>query len=119
MWAVFSTFFHGKRQKPRVLAVQRSGEIGPRRPRHEPRSTLPDWEADALVTVTEAGPRDHGYHVTVVERGDEPTSWEWEICHFGEPLPARIRDGLFDSQRAAAVAGILALNEFATRLNEG
>ena len=53
-------------------------------------------------------PRD-AYRVTVREAA--PSQWEWEILRDGRPLELRLREGLFNSERAAmkifgkAVAG--------------
>jgi hypothetical protein len=49
-------------------------------------------------------------HVVVTDCGNG--IWEWEICRRGQPLPARMRDGPFESQVAALAAGKIALREF-------
>jgi hypothetical protein len=54
-------------------------------------------------------PRDE-FEVIVTEYGEG--IWEWEICHQGEPLPARMRDGPFKSHDVALEAGKIALQEF-------
>jgi hypothetical protein len=49
-------------------------------------------------------------HVVVTDCGDG--TWEWEICHQGEPLAARMRDGPFKSHDVAVKVGEIALREF-------
>ena len=56
-------------------------------------------------------------HVVVTGCGDG--TWEWEICHRGEPLAARMRDGPFKSQEIALAAGQVALREFLELLEFG
>jgi hypothetical protein len=52
------------------------------------------------------------YSVVVVQRGRFPIRWEWEIYRNGQPLPARLRHGMFWSQRTARAAGNVALRDF-------
>jgi hypothetical protein len=52
------------------------------------------------------------YSVVVVQRGHSLARWEWEIYRNSEPLPARLRHGLFWSERSARAAGKVALREF-------
>jgi len=61
---------------------------------------------NACMTVQ---PRD-AYRVTVREAA--PSQWEWEILRDGRPLELRLREGLFNSERAAIAAGTAALHEF-------
>ena len=56
-------------------------------------------------------------HIVVTEYGNG--IWEWEICHRGEPLAARMRDGPFKSQEIALAAGQVALREFLELLEFG
>jgi hypothetical protein len=55
------------------------------------------------------------FHVVVTRRGP---NWEWELCHNGEPLPARVREGSYESLRTAKLAGGIALREFAEALKQ-
>jgi hypothetical protein len=50
------------------------------------------------------------FHIVVTECGND--IWEWEICRLGESLPARMRDGPFESEAVAPAAGKIALREF-------
>src|SRR5271163_3242495 len=50
------------------------------------------------------------YGVAVIERS--PSSWEWEICRDGRPLPVPLRDGFYKSKSAAGAAGRLAIRRF-------
>jgi hypothetical protein len=52
------------------------------------------------------------YSVVVVQCGRFPIRWEWEIYRNGQPLPARLRHGMFWSQRTARAAGNVALRDF-------
>lgn len=54
-------------------------------------------------------PRD-AYRVIVREVA--PRGWEWEILRYDRSLEIRLREGLFNSERAAMAAGIAALREF-------
>jgi hypothetical protein len=54
-------------------------------------------------------PRD-AYRVIVREAA--PSQWEWEILRDDRPLEIRLREGLFNSERAARAAGRSALREF-------
>jgi hypothetical protein len=58
------------------------------------------------------GPR---YHVVVTER--IPSSWEWEICRDGKPLPVSLRDGFYQSKSAAGAAGRVAIRDFLEALD--
>jgi hypothetical protein len=44
--------------------------------------------------------------------------WRWEIYRDGEPLPVRIRESGFKSERTATSAGKVALRDFLTGLDE-
>jgi hypothetical protein len=44
--------------------------------------------------------------------------WRWEIYRDGEPLPARIRESGFKSERTATSAGKVALRDFLMGLEE-
>ena len=44
--------------------------------------------------------------------------WEWEIYRDGLPLPARLREDGFKSERNARAAGTRALREFLRALRE-
>jgi hypothetical protein len=65
-----------------------------------------------------AGPRDKDvYGVVVVQRGQSPDRWEWEIHRNGQPLPVRLRNGNFTMERAAKAAAKVALRQFIEALN--
>jgi hypothetical protein len=51
------------------------------------------------------------FSVVAVQRGQYARRWEWEIYRNGHPLPARLRNGQFWSERAAKAAGTVALRE--------
>jgi hypothetical protein len=55
------------------------------------------------------------YHVAVTQSGN--ARWEWEIYRNGQPLPFRLRDGNFRSERTARAAGAVALREFLEALD--
>jgi hypothetical protein len=55
-------------------------------------------------------PSRDAYRVTVREVA--PNQWEWEILRDDRPLEIRLREGLFNSERAAMTAGTAALREF-------
>ena len=57
------------------------------------------------------------YHVAVTQSGSAPARWEWEIFRNGQPLPARLREGDFRSERTARAAGNVALREFLQALD--
>jgi hypothetical protein len=57
------------------------------------------------------------YHVAVTQSGYAPARWEWEICRNAQPLPVRLREGDFRSERTARAAGNLALREFLEALD--
>jgi hypothetical protein len=57
------------------------------------------------------------YSVVVVQRDHSLAPWEWEIYRDGQPLPARLRHGMFWSQRTASAAGKVALREFLEALD--
>jgi hypothetical protein len=65
-----------------------------------------------FVDASEGGPgvrlREDTYTVNVV-RSD---SWEWEIHRGGKPLPARLREDGYKTERAAKSAGKAALQDF-------
>jgi hypothetical protein len=42
--------------------------------------------------------------------------WAWEICRDGEPLPARIREGGFNTEHTARLAAKVALRDFLSGL---
>jgi hypothetical protein len=48
----------------------------------------------------------------VIVREVAPSQWEWEILRDDRPLEIRLREGLFNSERAAMTAGTAALREF-------
>jgi hypothetical protein len=54
------------------------------------------------------------YQVVVARRGH--ASWEWEILRNGQPLPIRLRNGNFRSERAAVAAGKVAFRELLVAL---
>jgi hypothetical protein len=56
------------------------------------------------------------YHVVVAMRFHSPSRWEWEIYRNGQPLPVRLREGDFRSERTARAAGNVALREFVEAL---
>jgi hypothetical protein len=57
------------------------------------------------------------YSVVVVQRGHSLDPWEWEIYRNGQQLPARLRHGMFWSERTARAAGNVALSEFLEALD--
>jgi hypothetical protein len=57
------------------------------------------------------------FSVVAVLRGQYADCWEWEIYRNGEPLPARLRNGQFWSERSAKAAGKRALCEFLQALD--
>jgi hypothetical protein len=62
------------------------------------------------------GPKDE-YRVVVVKRSHSLAPWEREIYRNGQPLPVRLRDGKFGSERTAVAAGKVALREFLEALD--
>jgi hypothetical protein len=60
-------------------------------------------------------PPRNAYRVTVCAVA--PSQWEWEILLDGRPLELRLREGLFNSERAAIAAGTAALHEFLKSLD--
>jgi hypothetical protein len=52
------------------------------------------------------------YRVKVSRCEAAPNKWEWEILRNDKPLAARMREGAFDSDRAARAAGTAVLCEF-------
>jgi hypothetical protein len=73
---------------------------------HDEHATQVAISTESFMTVP---PRD-AYRVTVREAA--PSQWEWEILRDGRPLELRLREGLFNSERAAIAAGTAALHEF-------
>ena len=52
------------------------------------------------------------YSVVVIQRGQSPARWEWEIYHNRRQLPVRLREGNFGSRATAMELGKVALREF-------
>ena len=54
------------------------------------------------------------YTLVVRARGERhhPRPWSWEICRYGEPLPARLREDGFKTEYTATAAGKVALRNF-------
>jgi hypothetical protein len=71
--------------------------------------TLPAERARLILLSMATLLRDE-LHIVVTECADD--TWEWEICRYGEPLSARMRDGPFKSQEIVLAAGKIALGEF-------
>jgi hypothetical protein len=69
-----------------------------------------------FVDASEGGPgvrlREDTYTVSVVRSGSSRGFWEWEIHRGGEPLPARLRDDGYKTERSAKSAGKAALRDF-------
>jgi hypothetical protein len=57
------------------------------------------------------------YHVVVIQFAQTPPLWGWELYRNGSPLPIRLRDGKFRSERTAMAAGKVALREFLEALD--
>jgi hypothetical protein len=52
------------------------------------------------------------YHVAVTQSGHATARWEWEIYRNARPLPVRLHEVGFRSERTAKIAGAVALREF-------
>jgi hypothetical protein len=68
--------------------------------------------------MTPGGPRGvpvDKYHVVVTQR--HVALWDWEIYRNNEPLPVRLWDGPYKSERTAQAAGRVALREFLEALD--
>jgi hypothetical protein len=69
-------------------------------------------------TAAMVGPRGADtYHVAITQSGYVPAWWEWEIYRNGRPLPIRLREQDFRSERTAKAAGAVALREFLEALS--
>jgi hypothetical protein len=73
------------------------------------------WQRLLRQSYQSTKPPGPGYHVVVTERG--PSSWEWEICRDGQPLPVPLRDGFYKSKTTAGAAGRVAIREFLEALD--
>jgi hypothetical protein len=61
--------------------------------------------------------RDDRYTIVLAETtGNLFKPWGWEICRDGEPLPVRIRESGFKTERTARFAANVALRDFLTGL---
>jgi hypothetical protein len=69
-----------------------------------------------MVTKNPAGNGD--YEVVVSRSASVPPQWEWEICRERKPLPVRLRETGFKSERTAHAAGKVALRDFLSALEE-
>jgi hypothetical protein len=58
------------------------------------------------------------YEVVVTRPQFLRADWEWEVYRDGSPLPARLRERGFRSERSARGAGALALRRFLRALRE-
>jgi transcriptional regulator with XRE-family HTH domain len=69
-----------------------------------------------FVDASEGGPgarlREDTYTVNVVRSDRSLGFWEWEVRRGGEPLPARLREDPYKTERAAKSAGNAALRDF-------
>jgi hypothetical protein len=52
------------------------------------------------------------YQAVVALTASFPRQWGWEICRDGKPLPVRLREAGFTSERTATAAARVALREF-------
>jgi hypothetical protein len=52
------------------------------------------------------------YQAVVALTASFPRQWGWEICRDGKPLPVRLREAGFKSERTATAAARVALREF-------
>jgi hypothetical protein len=57
------------------------------------------------------------YHVVVIQSAQTPPLWGWELYRNGSPLPIRVRDRNFKSERTATAAGKVALRDFLEALD--
>jgi hypothetical protein len=57
------------------------------------------------------------YHVAVAQSSYVPARWEWEIYRNDQPLPIRLHEQDFRSERTAKAFGAVALREFLEALS--